>query len=34
MSVTAALAEYVTHRTSDAIPRDVRDEANRAILYY
>ena len=29
MSVTAALAEYVTHSTYDAIPRDVRDEAKR-----
>ena len=34
MSVTAALAEYVTHSTYDAIPRDVRDEAKRAIFIY
>jgi len=34
MSVTAALAEYVTHSTLDAIPRDVRDEAKRAIVNY
>ena len=31
MSVTAALAEYVTHSTYEAIPRDVRDEAKRRI---
>jgi 2-methylcitrate dehydratase PrpD len=34
MSVTPALAEYVTHSTLDAIPRDVRDEAKRAIVNY
>ena len=34
MSVTEALAEYVTHSTLDAIPRDVRDEAKRAIFNY
>jgi 2-methylcitrate dehydratase PrpD len=34
MSVTEALAEYVTHSTLDAIPRDVRDEAKRAIVNY
>jgi 2-methylcitrate dehydratase PrpD len=34
MSVTQALAEYVTHSTLEAIPRDVRDEAKRAIFNY
>src|SRR6188768_2109053 len=34
MSVTEALAEYVTHSTYEAIPRDVRDEAKRAIVNY
>ena len=34
MSVTEALAEYVTHSTLEAIPRDVRDEAKRAIFNY
>ena len=34
MSVTEALAEYVTHSTYEAIPRDVRDEAKRAIFNY
>src|SRR5512145_942882 len=34
MSVTEALAEYVTHSTLEAIPRDVRDEAKRAIVNY
>ena len=32
MSVTEALAQYVTHSTLEAIPRDVRDEAKRAIV--
>jgi 2-methylcitrate dehydratase PrpD len=34
MSVTAALADYVTRSTYEAIPRDVRDEAKRAIFNY
>ena len=34
MSATEALAEYVTHSTLEAIPRDVRDEAKRAIFNY
>src|SRR5919109_2850554 len=34
MSVTQALAEYVTHSTLEAIPRDVRDEAKRAVVNY
>ncbi len=34
MSVTEALAEYVTNSTYEAIPRDVRDEAKRAIFNY
>jgi 2-methylcitrate dehydratase PrpD len=34
MSVTEALAEYVTHSTLEAIPRDVRDEAKRAVVNY
>ena len=34
MSVTEALAEYVTHSTYEAIPRAIRDEAKRAIVNY
>ena len=34
MSVTEALAQYVTHSTYEAIPRDIRDEAKRAIFNY
>jgi 2-methylcitrate dehydratase PrpD len=34
MSVTEALAAYVVGSTLEAIPRDVRDEAKRAIFNY
>jgi 2-methylcitrate dehydratase PrpD len=34
MSVTEELADYVTRSTYEAIPRDVRDEAKRAIVNY
>src|SRR5690606_18704363 len=34
MSVTEALAAYVAETRPDAIPRDVRDEAKRALLNY
>jgi 2-methylcitrate dehydratase PrpD len=34
MSVTQALAEYVTQSSYEAIPRDVRAEAKRAIFNY
>jgi 2-methylcitrate dehydratase PrpD len=34
MSVTEALADYVARSTYEAIPRDVRDEAKRAIVNY
>jgi 2-methylcitrate dehydratase PrpD len=34
MSATEALADYVARSTYEAIPRDVRDEAKRAIVNY
>jgi 2-methylcitrate dehydratase PrpD len=34
MAVTEALADFVTRSTYEAIPRDVRDEAKRAVVNY